>query len=300
MSDRVLVLNPVSGDENHVGRVRNIAAIRGYDVRETEEAGDATTLARDAAGEGASVVAACGGDGTVNEVVRGIDEADALDRVTFGVVPGGTGNNFAGNIGVTGIGHGFDVLDDGEERHIDVGMAGEYLFVNSCIGGVPADASHDTSGELKQRFGVLAYVLTLLQELSDYTGLDLTVTPEGSESKEWSGNAACVFVGNVRRASARRVTQADAEDGLFDVTIVEEVPPVELLRAAAAERVFGEDAGYVTRLLASSLAVSVHESDPVTFSLDGESLDADELEFSVRERALRLRVGENYQPNPYG
>ena len=297
MADRVLVLNPVCGDGQHVERVRDVADSRGYDVRETEGEGDAVAFARDAAADGASVVAACGGDGTVNEVVRGIDAADALDRVTFGVVPCGTGNNFAGNVGVTGIDQGFDVLADGEERRIDVGLAGEHLFVNSCIGGVPANASHGTSSDLKRRLGVLAYVLTLLREVTDYSGLDLTVTDRDGE-EHWSGSAATVFVGNVRRASAQRVTQANAEDGLFDVAIVEELPPAELLRVAAVERLFGEDEEHVTRLLARSLTVSVDESDPVTFSLDGEPLDANTLEFSVRERALRLRVGEGYRPNP--
>lgn len=297
MADRVLVLNPACGDGQHAERVRNTAAVRGYDVRETEGEGDAVEFARDAATDGASVVAACGGDGTVNEVVRGIDTADALDRVTFGVVPCGTGNNFASNVGITDIDHGFDVLDDGEQRRIDVGVAGDHLFVNSCIGGIPADASRETSSDLKQRLGVLAYALTLIQEVTDHGGIDLTVTdPDGEE--RWSGTAACVFVGNVRRASTSRVTQANAEDGLFDVTIVEEVPATELLRAAAVERLFGEDGGHVTRMLARNLTVSVHENDPVTFSLDGEPLDADTLDFSVRESALGLRVGEGYRPDP--
>lgn len=297
MADRVLVLNPVCGDGEHVERVHDIASDRGYDVRETTGEGDAVEFAREAASDGASVVVACGGDGTVNEVVRGIDAAGALDRVTFGVVPCGTGNNFAGNIGVTGIEQAFGVLENGEERRIDLGVAGDHLFVNSCVGGIPADASRETSSDLKRRFGVLAYVLTLIQEVADHGGIDLTVTDQDGEER-WSGPAATVFVGNVRRASARRITQANAEDGLFDVAIVEEVPPSELLRAAAVDRLFGEDEGHVTRLFARSLTVSVDEDDPVTFSLDGEPLDATTLEFTVRERALRLRVGEGYRPDP--
>jgi YegS/Rv2252/BmrU family lipid kinase len=297
MADPVLVLNPVSGDGQHVERVQNIAAIRGYDVRRTEGEGDAVEFAREAAADGATLVAACGGDGTVNEVVRGIDAADALDSVTFGVVPCGTGNNFAGNIGVTDIDHAFDVLEDGDERRIDLGVADDHLFVNSCVAGVPADASDDTSDELKQRLGVLAYVLTLLQEVADYGGLDLTLTDENGEER-WSGTAATVFIGNVRRASARRVTQANAEDGLFDVTIVEEVPARELLRAAAIERLFGEDDEHITRLLARNITVSVHEDVPVTFSLDGEAVDARTLEFTVRPKALKVRVGEGYRPDP--
>ncbi|WP_232686312.1 diacylglycerol/lipid kinase family protein [Halobacterium zhouii] len=299
MASHVLVLNPVCGDGQHAERVHDIAAIRGYDVRETKAEGDGVKFARDAADDGASVVAACGGDGTVNEVVRGLDDADALDSVTFGVVPCGTGNNFAGNIGVTEIDQAFDVLEDGDERRIDLGYADDQLFVNSCIAGVPADASHKTSSNSKQRLGVLAYVLTLLQEVTDYSGLELTLIDQHGE-EHWAGSAAVVFVGNVRRASAQRVKQANAEDGLFDVTIVEQVPPTKLLRAATVERLFGEDEEYVTRILSQSLTITVHENDPVTFSLDGEPLEANTVEFTVREKALRVRVGDDYRPDPNG
>lgn len=300
--DRVLVLNPISGGGDHAAEVRELAAARDVAVRETEEAGDAAEFAREAAEAGAAVVAACGGDGTINEVVHGLDEADALERVTFGVIPAGTGNNFAKNVGIDGIEQGFDVLETGERRRIDLGTANGHLFVNSCIGGVTADASVNTTAEMKNRFGVLAYVFAGLRTAVEFEGLHLDVAGgSGHDSHTlWSGEAAFVLVGNGRRFPSNGRTQANMEDGLLDVTIIEQAPTVNLLGKDAMRRLLGSESEDVTRLKSSELTISAREDEPVNFSLDGEMISGTELSLGVRHRALSIRVGDRYEPNPDG
>lgn len=87
-SDGVIVPNPESGTGDHASTVRSYAADYGYAVRETTREGHAVDLARAAAEAGAAVVAAAGGDGTLNELVRGIQAAEALDSLTVGVLIG--------------------------------------------------------------------------------------------------------------------------------------------------------------------------------------------------------------------
>lgn len=295
---RVVVLNPASGDGSHADRVRELAADRGFAVFETKEAGDAVRLTREAVANGARTVAACGGDGTVNEVVRGLDEADALAEVTLGVVPGGTGNNFASNIGINGVEEAFTVMEHDRTRTVDVGVANGRPFMNSCVGGLTAEASSETSSEMKERFGVLAYVTATLRTLQDYEGLSLSVADGHSEQPLWEGSAVCVFVGNARGAGRERVVPADMEDGLFDVTIVESMPPTELLETAAVYRLFGEDRDAVTRLQTPALTVDVSGEKGANFSLDGEMLSSNELDARVREGVLSLHVGDDYTPHP--
>nr|WP_231751720.1 diacylglycerol kinase family protein [Halogeometricum sp. CBA1124] len=167
---RILVLNPRSGDGKQSHRARRLAVERGYDVRESERAGDTVDIAREAAVGEASLVAACGGDGTVNEVVRGVDEAGRLAETTLGIVPTGTGNDFADNLGVRGVAHAFEVLESGRERSLDLGSvrwtaaassaglsdAPRRPFVNSCVFGLTAEASARTTREAKRRLGVVA------------------------------------------------------------------------------------------------------------------------------------------------
>ena len=297
--DRALVLNPASGDGSHRERVRELADRNGFVVLETQAEGEAARFARLAAEAGADLVAAAGGDGTLNEVVRGVDAADALDEVTVGVVPCGTGNNFAGNVGIEGIDHAFEVLAGGERRRLDVATADGRLFVNSCIAGLTADASASTSPELKDRLGVLAYVVTGLRAAAEFDALPLAVEATDAEGSEtWSGEALVVLVGNARRFPAEGRTQADCEDGLLEVTVVERMPPTELLEEATLHRLFGDETEHVTHRRAARLRVEVLRGDPVEFSFDGEMGSHESLTMRTRPRALELPVGERYDPDP--
>lgn len=299
-SKTVVILNPESGRGKHVETVRDRSDRLGYTVVETEAPGDSLTLAREAADGDASTVVAAGGDGTLNEVLRGIDEADAFDRVTAGVIPVGTGNNFAQNIGITGIGEAFAALEDGERRWIDIGRANDRLFVNSCIAGLTADSSSETSSEMKRRFGVVAYVLTTLRSLSTFEGLRLSVNvfDDGTETTVWTGDAVVVLIGNGRRFAPRGRDQANMEDGLLDVTIIADVPSIDLVGDRVLERLFGQESDYITRMRTPALEVEVQAPEVVRFSLDGETIQRRTLSLRTQPRSLRMPVGNAYDPDP--
>ncbi|WP_137284917.1 YegS/Rv2252/BmrU family lipid kinase [Halorussus salinisoli] len=298
-NDRILVLNPVSGNGNHRERVREIADEAGFTVLETQDGGEGITFGRLAAESGADLVAAAGGDGTVNEVFRGLDAADALDDVTFGVVPVGTGNNFAGNLGIEGVEHAFEVLAEGERRRIDVATADGERFLNSCIAGLTAEASASTTPELKDRLGTLAYVVTGLRAVREFDGLPLTVEASCPDTdKTWSGEAVMVLVGNARRFPAEGRSQANCEDGLLEVTIIEQTPATNLLEEATIHRLFGDETEHVTNLFASELRVDVRRDEPVGFSFDGETESYESLTMGTGERTVELCVGESYEPDP--
>ena len=298
--ERVLVVNPTAGSEDHVDRVRELAAEFGFVVRETGGPGDTIDLAREAAEDGARMVAAAGGDGTLNEVVRGIHEAGGLGSVTLAVIPVGTGNNFAKNVGVTGLEEAFELVESGEVRRIDVGVAGDRPFLNSCIGGLTAEASAATTSEAKARYGVLAYVLTTVRTAVAFDGLPLHIAPVGGGEADWEGDAAFVLIGNARRFPLDGRPRADVEDGLLDVTVIEDRPTFDLVGQAALERLLGAESQNVVRFRAAELAITALQAEPVTFSLDGEMIETDALSVSVRERALDVVVGEAYEPHPGG
>ncbi len=297
-SDRVLVCNPVSGSGDHAPAVRTRAIERGFEVRETDAAGDARRLTHKAAVEGASLVAIAGGDGTVNEAVYGLAEADALETIDVAVIPTGTANLFARRLGIDDIDRGFEVLDRGATRRIDVGFADERPFVNTCLAGISAAANTATPGDLKRRLGPFAYVLTMLRLLPEYEGVPLTVVidPESPTDKppieKWHGTALLVLVGNAFRLPAigDRPESAIA-DGLLEVTILEERPPIELLEAGILSGLFDDDSTPVARLETPSLSIGGRNDDPVAFSLDGELVSATTLDIGIRKRALSVYGG---------
>jgi len=299
-SDSVVVLNPESGTSDHVSAVRSQAAAQGYLVRESTWEGHAIDLASNAAEAGATVVAAAGGDGTLNEVVRGIEAVGALDSVTVGAIPCGTGNNFARNIGITGIKQAFEVLGDGERRQVDLAFANGRPFINSCVGGLTAEASAATSPALKRRFGSTGYLISTLQTVRSFDSIRVTVVmyDDPDSAPVWSGDAVGVLIGNGRRFPPGGSEQANMEDGKFDVTLVRATGSVGLLRTAAVERLFKQETPWTARYTVSSVDISVDDDDPVAFSLDGEIVRHRQLSLRIRPKRLRIAVGDRYDPAP--
>jgi YegS/Rv2252/BmrU family lipid kinase len=295
---RIVVLNPKSGTEDHGETVHDLAADHGFEVRETAGEGDAPELAAEAAGEGAEFVVAAGGDGTLNEVLNGLHGAEALEDVTVGVVPAGTGNNFASNVGVEGIEHAFEVFADGERRDIDLGVAAGRAYVNSCVGGITAEASAATTPDAKRNFGVTAYVMNTVKEAVSYEGLSLSIETNDAHSRTWSGEAAFVLIGNGRRFPVDADTQANMEDGLMEVTIVEDGPTIDVVSEAATERLFGGSGDHIYRLKTPALTVRSADDDPVAFSLDGEMITSHEARIETLPGRVTMPVGEAYDPDP--
>lgn len=292
---RVLVCNPTSGSGDHLDRTVELAGEYGFDVRTTDRAGHARELATEVAPD-VDIVAAAGGDGTVNEVVNGIVDADALEETTLGVVPAGTGNNFASNLGIEGLAHAFQVIETGDRRTIDLGLTNERSFVNSCVSGITAEASGATTSSDKGQFGVLAYVVSTVGAMTDFDPIPLRVELSGDD--QWVGDAIFVMVGNCRRFTTARRAQANVEDGRFEVTIVEQAPTPGLVGEAALEQLFGRDTDHIVRRRTPSLTVDHRDGESVEYSLDGEMLTADALTMKTRQGALTVAVGDRYRPNP--
>ena len=293
---RIVVRNPRSGDGKRTKRAREIALDRGYEVLDSTGSDHTIELAREAATR-ADVVVACGGDGTLNKTVRGVREAGALDDVDLGVVPAGTGNDFADNVGIRGIEHAFDVVDEGDPRRLDLGIANGVPFLNSCVGGLTAEASARTSRALKRRLGTLAYVLTTLSVARNFESLRLRVSAGPDRDPVWAGEALMLLIGNGRRFPGERMRQANVEDGLVNVVVIERAPTLDYLARGAADRLLRRDARHVVRVKVSHLHV-IHEGDPVQFSLDGEAIEADELTADSDPGAMRFHVGPGYDPAP--
>ncbi|WP_254274398.1 diacylglycerol/lipid kinase family protein [Haloarcula marina] len=293
---RVVVRNPNSGDGKRTKRAKTIAANRGWEVLDSQGGEHTIELAAQAA-QRADTVVACGGDGTLNKTVQGVQNAGLLDDVSMGVLPAGTGNDFADNIGIRGIDHAFEVIDSGECRRLDLGTANDRLFLNSCVGGLTAESSAKTSRSLKRRLGVLAYVLTTLSTTRDFEPLSLWVSVGPERDPAWAGEALMLLVGNGRRFPGEQMRQANMEDGMVNAVIIEDAPAIDYLSKGAADRLLRRRASHLTRIKSSHLHVT-HDGDPVQFSLDGEMIETNELTVDSNPGAIEFFVGDDYDPAP--
>jgi diacylglycerol kinase family enzyme len=131
------------------------------EVRCTWEGGDAARFAQEAMDDGIEVLVAGGGDGTVNEVVNGILEADSSPSMALAALPLGTANDFARGCGIPL--EPFEALKlatEGEPVRIDIPSANGVYFANVASGGFGAEITVGTNPQLKKAMGGGAYALT--------------------------------------------------------------------------------------------------------------------------------------------
>lgn len=295
---RRLVLNPTSGRGDHVAKIHDLAESHGYPIEETDHSGHAEEITKRAVAEGVDLLAVCGGDGTLHEVVQGLAASDSLDSVTVCIVPAGTENIVATDIGIRTLAEGFEVAEHGETRRIDLGMVADEPFVMSTIAGFPAAVSAAATHELKKQFGPFAFVIGAVREgrTSDSIRVEIDAAAE-PEEVTWSGEALAVLIGNVRRF-VDGGGQANVEDGSLEVTIVERMPSAELVAEAIDQRLLHRDTPHVSTLKANRLDIRSLDGEEITFSLDGEIREFAGAQIGVLPRAIRLRVGSTYDPSP--
>jgi diacylglycerol kinase (ATP) len=236
----------------------------------TQQRGDATRLAA-SAGEHDIVVAA-GGDGTINEVLNGLNGA------TLGVLPLGTVNVFAHELNIPRqLPAAWALIESGRTREIDLPCAeaaGRRRWFCQLAGvGFDARAVRAASWELKKKIGPLSYV---------WAGLKTMGAPGVIEFDGVRGVALLIGNGRFYGGRYRLFPEAKLDDGLLDACFFERV---SLLRYGPAILL-----GRHTKL-AGVHYVQAKEFSCVSaapFQLDGEDAGDGPVKFSVKPRALRV------------
>ncbi len=187
------------------------------------------------AADGRTVVV-CGGDGSVQLAVERARSAELLDRLVFGVVPLGTGNDLAGHLGLDADpAAAVDRLVAATPRPTDLVVTdGGCVVVNAVHVGIGVAAAQEAI-DLKDGFGKLAYPLGAIVAGASADGLDVEVELDG-ERIDLHRPALMVAVANGRTIGGGTPVAPDAvvDDGLLDVVVVHAVGPAERLAFATA------------------------------------------------------------------
>jgi diacylglycerol kinase (ATP) len=290
-----LIVNPVSGGEAAPDALplvneRLRSRFGAVDIGLTVGPGDAAALAREAAEGGYDHLFAAGGDGTLNQVLNGVAEADALGSVVFGVLPLGTGNDFAAGLGMpSSVEDAVEMLLVAQPEAVDVGLVNGVHFVNVSAGGFIAEVSDAVTPELKSLAGRLAYLIGGAQVLLDYDPPRAEILSPGGAHGTRSMSLHAYAVCNSRLVGGGRLIAPDAliDDGLLDVCLIEAMPTMEFLgllrRVAAGEHVEDPRVSYFRT---ASLELAFDRR--IKVNTDGEVLEADRVRYEVRPRAARF------------
>ncbi|MDQ3585774.1 MAG: diacylglycerol kinase family lipid kinase [Acidobacteriota bacterium] len=295
-----LIVNPVSGTDSGPDYLQAMnerlrERFGEMDIVMTVGSGDAARAAEEAAQAGCEQLFVAGGDGTLNEALNGVAGVDgALERITFGLVPLGTGNDFAAALGLPEeIEAALDILSEGRVIEVDVGSLNERRFVNVSAGGFIAEVSDAVDPQLKSIAGKLAYLVGGAQVLLDYEPVRarLRVVEDG-EMSERELDVQMFAVCNSRLVGGGRMIAPHAviDDALLDVCIIEAMPTLEfislLTRVSGGDHIEDERVHYF-----QVRELELDFSRVIKVNTDGEVLETDRCRYSINPRAARFLAG---------
>lgn len=207
----LFIVNPISGNGNKSKIVSQLQEM-GYKVVFTEYAGHGEILAREATQH---KIIAVGGDGTVNEVARGIIGSDKI----LGIIPCGSGDGLALHLGLSrNFERALKTIINGKTKPLDGAMINGRLFLSVC--GVGFDAKVSEYFAKSGKRGMLNYIKQGLKLWKDFEPENYKINIDG---KEWIQPATLITVGNSDQWGNRaKITPlADSQDGFLDITVAD-------------------------------------------------------------------------------
>lgn len=296
-----VIVNPCAGSAQKSGEILRTEAAR-FDWRwlETDGPGAGQRLAQQAAADGAERVLAAGGDGTLSEVVRGLMEIEG--RPVFGVLPMGTGNDFARTLGMP-----LDIAEAcrwfGEQESaiagadvLEVRSAEQRTWSLNCVnGGIANEVRAELDDEIKARWGPLAFVMAGFELAGrPLPGWQVSLQLDHGPTQEFDA-VVSVLAANARTVGGgfELAPQASIEDGMFDLVVVAGESLLELLPVAVRAKLgAAEGDEHIQRFRGRHLVLRAPED--FGFSVDGEAFHANELTVQLHPQAMPVVRGPNY------
>lgn len=287
-----VIINPVSGGASpRTAPARAELALRVAEslgvepeVFVTERAGHARELAASSVARGVDRVCAWGGDGTLNEVAAAL----AFTNVPLGIVPAGSGNGLARELGIALRPR--RALADAmtlPPRAIDLGEIDGRLFINLAGIGLDAHVAARFNAPSNRRRGLIGYTRFAIGAIAKYRPLEYTV--ETASARQTSRALLIVVANSAQWGNGARIAPgAEVDDGRLDLVVVGDRSPASMMWHAP--RLF---TGTVARMRGCTIEkierVSIESDAPILFHVDGEPV-VGKRRIDVRVRAAAIRV----------
>jgi diacylglycerol kinase (ATP) len=294
-----LIVNPTSGPwdvRRELPAVLNHLEDRNWlmTVHHTERPGEATDLARQAVAQELDAVFVVGGDGTINEIINGLAESP----VALAVLPGGTGNVWAKELGLPTRSplHLLPLVDSvrtlvpGSTRRIDLGKANGRYFLQWAGIGLDAEVTYamEPRTRRQRRLGTLTYIVA---------GLTAAANMVGTRTRIWIDDGChyrrsiLVVISNSQLygGKVRIATDARVDDGLLDVNVFAGTGFVSSVRTALGV-ITGLHVRDPRHSFYRGCSIRVETEKPMAVHVDGEPFGTTPLECEVVPRALTVMV----------
>ena len=289
----LFIINPAAGSRNRtddysevihkVCRARKLS----YEVRVSTAPGECMRIAREACLTGEELrLYACGGDGTLNEVVAG---AAGFSNAAVTVFSGGSGNDFVKIFDEPKAFFDLNRLMDADEVTFDLIRCNEDIALNICSVGLDARIAADVSQykRLPLLHGFRAYVastaINIVKGIAEHYRVEVN-----GETIDGEQTFVCVCNGRFYGGGFNPVPEADPTDGMLDVLLVRKVSRTEIpgIIGKYKDGRYKELPDYVRYIKTD--CVKVFCDKPVAVNLDGETRSAQVVEMKIAEEKIRF------------
>jgi diacylglycerol kinase (ATP) len=285
-----VVINPASGRPkpilHYLNRIFKQAEVE-WDISLTKARGDAERFARQAAAEGADIVAAYGGDGTVMEVAQGL----LGSSVPLAILPGGSANLMSVELGIPKeLEKAAQITVDPESltRLVDVGLAGDIYFLLRIGTGFAARKVAYADRNLKNRFGVLAYSVAAVKSIKDTKSAHYRITLDGKVVETDGVTCLVDNAGNMGIQGFQPAKEIRVDDGLLDVLILGSKGLGNLVSSGAALLDASKSELLIEHWQARHILIEVDPPQPA--QVDGEMVGDTPISAEVLPGALKVIV----------
>ena len=297
MKNIAFIINPISGAKETQSAKRKLPKLimQTLDKEQwlpniafTEYAGHAQELAYQYGRMGFDAVVAVGGDGTVNEVARGLRGTETA----LGIIPMGSGNGFARHLNIPiRPNRAIEMLNHSEPIRVDYGLANGKLFVSTCGTGFDAVVADHFAGSNKRGFAT--YFQNALKEVFSYTPQTYHIVGDGLDVTH---KAFLITFANANQwgYEALIAPKASVQDGKMDIMLMSS--HAILGSASLALRLFAgsiDDSHFMDTLRAKEVTLFREEAAP--FHIDGDPVDMDkDIHIKIVEDGLRVLVEKRF------
>ena len=219
-----IIINPASGQPqsilNQINDVFHPVGVA-WNVSITNQSGDAAHFTRQAIEQGAEVIGAYGGDGTVMEVAQAVQGG----AIPMAILPGGTANLMSLELGIPkDLTKAVQIMVDPESpiRRIDMGQVGDQHFMLRVGMGFAGEKVKLADREMKDRWGILAYSIAGMKALSTVKTARYRITVDGVA---YESDGKTCLIDNAGNLGMRGITVSKSisvSDGLLDVIVIDE------------------------------------------------------------------------------
>ena len=297
MKNIAFIINPVSGGKENQNAKRKLPKMIMQlldseqwlpNIAFTEYAGHATEMAYQYARMGFDAVVAVGGDGTVNEVARGLRDT----QTALGIIPLGCGNGFARHLNIsTHANRAIEMLNRSEPISVDYGLANGKLFVSTCGTGFEALIADHFAGSNKRGFAT--YLQNVLKDVFSYHPQTYHIVGDGLDVTH---KAFLITFANANQwgYEALIAPKASIQDGKMDIMLMSS--RALLGSAGLALRLFAgsiDDSHFMDTIRAREVTLERETAAP--FHLDGDPVEMEkDIHIKIVADGLKVLVEKRF------